>query len=593
MHLLLHAAAACLSVALARFIVIAALRVFSWAPYASVRRVLMTLWLIVAGIMVATIIVACVVDTKVFWGLFELAAMPLLSFYNPQYTSWQLLGWWVWAPGIVALVVFVVAGVRPQPGIPYQPRAASWGFWSALMHIGLAVAACVMIAAFQDLELRWRFNALRADAARIAASLSPEPVPDAENAAIHYLRAAEKVAPIKEWIMERLDCDDWYDCYSYNLMVSPSDRLLTDDHADAFAEELRALVDEFAKGTSKPRCVFVDPPGEEDAIDAVRRRPDVAHAVSFVMDYVDYQIAEKNAAEAIRCLEMIRHYLQCLPQDQRGYSVGDFAKKLDFLIRRVALLDLAFDRLPVEDLQRLRFSVPFPTEQIEEDTLAWRAAIIYRDLADAYTGSPEDRERLRVDDDVEEDYLGMFGARFYGARDELAVVRKLYTISQHEGSGQPRVRGNQLDSREVYAFDRTRLLPELTRYWFWDYGFIEENRVLANLSIDLVLMKQQSGGWPTSAEEIIETVRDKDAVTLLQEKTYEVKPVADGLIIYPSPNYESEGFNERLRAKIEGYDGSAEWWRDIKDELTSSRQSWVFLGEAHSRIQATKLRESF
>ena len=546
---------------LACLVVACLARVLSLIPWAGVRK-----WVVILFALMLAVLVAWIATTAYYFpdSYHDLWRMIVDDYRAlPSFTLLLIV------PAATAAAFYLgalVSGFRPEPLVPYEPRAANWSLrglaaWFALMAGVLSVALVV-----QNFELRQDLREQQAEAEGVARKLAPASADAADNAAVHYQRVVDMMDEINKWREEGP-----YDDLTEQL-------LKCDIEDDAVAEYFRRLEPMFAElrlAAKCNRCRFDDKYVPLHIIDGMEARYSIITAMQLVRQLSNYRACQGRPAEAIECLELIRRFVGHLDDDPRARE-GVFYYWCESWIRQgVEHLSAHGEELPPEVLRRLVATEPLPTEKIYREGIQWHAAAIEQHLVNVYSGAEFERKDFRFDEAFGRDrdkrmprWLLLAAMRATTQRDELAALRATFPFIERpkdDAAWEPRWEEASPSGNLVSGALSISYLP----YWV---DRAESNRRLTNIAVAATLYRQDEGQWPESLEALVPKYLEKVLPPAEGEEPFRVKATDGGMMVYSAD----------LDGEFKKFEDKPAWWESAGEFVHSGYS--LFLGRARERL---------
>jgi hypothetical protein len=523
---------------LACIVVACMARVASVIPWAGVRK-----WSVILFAIMLVTLVACIgISACYFPEGYRDLWRTIVDDYRalPSYT---LL---LFVPIVTTAAFYLgalIAGFRPEPFVPYEPRAAYWPLrgllgWLTFM-AGLSVVALIV----QDFGLRGALLEQQEKAAATAQELAPAEVSEGDNAAPAYLRAADLADDVDE------DNNDW--------------------------SSKRILYAKLRQASAKPLCRFDDEHIPVHVVDAMDTRYGIVGAMGMLSRLAEYRVCQGRPKEAIDCLRQIRRYEQHMADDPRACEPAFYYWFESWVRQGLEHMSAHAESLPTEELRTLVTTEPLATEKIFRDGIKWHAAAIQQHLFDCYTGVAFDREEFQFQEIFGDRkgrklprWLVLAGMRALWARDDMAAVRAIFPFTE---------RPNDPDAWNPHWDDVSPTgwlassAQSISYLPHWA-DRAEANRRLTNIAAAAMLYRQDKDAWPATLDALTPDYLAEIEPPGDGEEPFRLKSIDGGMMVYSA----------ELDKDFRGFKDARAWWEEAGEFVHAGY--CLFLGRARERL---------
>jgi hypothetical protein len=529
--------------------------VVSWIPSAGARKWTVVLTTLLSFFVVGLFAIAIFFDP----GILEDMLDPVGNLLEKLPRTTALI-----CVPVIAFVLSLFAlaawGVRPQAGIPYQPRAAAWSLRRRNRKLWLLGAAAVIALVLQDFELRWRLGRLEAAAIASASELIPKLVAREGNAAVYYqpIIDMQKAA-------EQLDEKQGADNPLQGLSICACESELR----EKYFRGLAPMREKFLAAAACEHCRFDDDYAPVDLLDGMDKSFDLIGAAHRMTSYASYLVCQQKPQEALATIRALRQLERHLQIDSRNNDAVFYFWLEGWIKLVVAQMTAYCDTIPV-DAAREIIAEPLEIDDYHRRILTWRSAVVRMHVVKTLDG----RNYLRPD--MQNDFfkspfrraIGCQGMRMLYARDEIAAIDGLFPFLatpadpaawEEHGYGDAFPTGEIVRSTWTTAAGKDWLVRG------------QSTQQISNIGLAAALYRQEQGAWPTSIADLVPTLLPKLPIDPSTEEPFQWMTTKRGAIVYAAD--EREFFAK--------FDDSKDWWWEAADRSMDA----IFLGEAYRRQQ--------
>jgi hypothetical protein len=535
-------------------------RLVSLIPWAGLRK-----WLV---ILCALSLLALVAWLAVLGFYFSEDFRDLWRMVVNDYRTLPYFTLLLTVPAVTAAAFGVgalVSGFRPEPFVPYEPRASYWSLRGMAAWLALMAGVLSLALVAQDFTLREDLREHAAEAADVARKLAPASVDAADNAAVHYQRVVDMMDEINKWREEGPD-----DLTEQLLKCEVED--------EAVAEYFRRLEPMFAELRLAARCNhcrFDDKYVPLHIIDGMEARYALITAMQLVRQLSNYQACQARPAEAIESLELIRRFVDHLDDDPRAREGVFYYWCEGWVQQGVEHLSAHGGELPPEVLHRLVVTEPLPTETIYREGIQWHAAAIQQHVVNVYSGAEFQRPEFQFDqafgqgrDKTAPHWLLLAAMRATTQSDELAALRATFPFVERpdDDDAWKRKWDEAIPSGRLVS---SALSISYLPHWV---DRAEADRRLTNIAVAAMLYRQDEGQWPESLEALVPKHLEAVLPPGEGEEPFRVKAIEGGLMVYSAD----------LDDEFKKFEDKQAWWESAGDFVHSGYS--LFLGRARERL---------
>jgi len=465
----------------------------------------------------------------------------------------------------VALVMLTIYGFLPQWGGPYVPRAARWNA-RRLRRTTVVLFGALLVALFlQDVELQWRLGQMEARALELAQSLASEPVPDEENAAVHYQRIIDASEELDE-------LNDSFEDVGTGLGLCACDSERRKDYFAKLAGELSAL----QQAALCEKCRFDDDHAPVDLLDAMGVRYYLVGAAQGLVRLANYEICRQQPAEALALLRIIRRLEDHLAMDPRGTETVFYYWLEAWTCYTVERLATYCNTVPVDEARSL-MAEPLNADAVYPGAIKWKAAMFQMSVVKTYDGRHFDRPE--TEGQLIEDPIGralqLAFMRLVFARDDMRSMEVYFPFLEHPEDPDAWRSHDYMD-----IFPTGYILPAIESS-SWAEGWVERAnswRQLTNIAFAAALYHQQHDRWPDAMERLVPDFLPHVPTDPLTGKSYHWINIDDGLVVYSEDDAHA----------FENFSDTREQWRNIEGNILYGS---LFLGRAYIQYSSADYKD--